>query len=258
VRLRRPDPQALWPKSDAGIWKTAHGTFIREGRDGRWKFSQQVPETWNIKLAELAFHIRPNAFKHTGIFPEQLPNWNWARRVIGQRLAATKGKDKDKAPSVLNLFGYTGGATLAERRLGQGKRATERPRGGTHPVDLRRCEGVRETGTAARQPLRCDHYGSAGLWAWSGRGCVGDREGLPAAYGGLSRLTLGLASFLHRQRVCLGLLAVGLSLQSGAAAPAPRRDTRIGRADTSRTGQQPHAALRDFCAVGQVKPELTG
>lgn len=116
VRLRRPDPQALWPKSDNALWKTAHGTFVREARDSRWKFAQPVPETWNIQLADLALHIRPNAFKHTGIFPEQLPNWNWARTVIRRHLEATGGKGEP--PSVLNLFGYTGGATLACAQAG--------------------------------------------------------------------------------------------------------------------------------------------
>lgn len=116
VCLRRPDPQALWPKSDTALWKTAHATFVREGRDGRWKFARPVPETWNIQLAELAFHIRPTAFKHTGIFPEQLPNWNWTRAVIRQQLAANGSKSEP--PSVLNLFGYTGGATLACAQAG--------------------------------------------------------------------------------------------------------------------------------------------
>jgi 23S rRNA (cytosine1962-C5)-methyltransferase len=115
VRLRRPDPQALWPKHDAALWKTAQATFVREGRDGRWKFAQAVPETWDIQLAELAFHIRPTAFKHTGIFPEQLPNWNWTRTVIGRRQAAG---NPGGPVSVLNLFGYTGGATLAAAQAG--------------------------------------------------------------------------------------------------------------------------------------------
>lgn len=116
VRLRRPDPQALWPKSEAALWKGAHATFVRDGRDGRWKFAQPVPETWNIQLAELSFHIRPTAFKHTGIFPEQLPNWNWTRAIIRERKAAAESRSEP--PSILNLFGYTGGATLACAQAG--------------------------------------------------------------------------------------------------------------------------------------------
>jgi 23S rRNA (cytosine1962-C5)-methyltransferase len=116
VLLRRPDPQALWPKRDAALWKTAHATFVREGRDGSWKFAQEVPETWNIRLAELSFHIRPTAFKHTGIFPEQLPNWNWTREIIRQHITASA--NTGELVSVLNLFGYTGGATLACAQAG--------------------------------------------------------------------------------------------------------------------------------------------
>ena len=109
VLLRRPDPQALWRKADAARWKEAHGSFVREGRDGRWNFTKAVPEKWTIHFGGLAFHIRPTAFKHTGIFPEQAPNWDWMREVIRARGGEV---------SVLNLFGYTGGATLACAQAG--------------------------------------------------------------------------------------------------------------------------------------------
>lgn len=110
VILRRPDPQALWRKGDAGLWKEAHGSFVREGRDGRWAFSKPVPEKWSVRFGGLGFHIRPTAFKHTGIFPEQAPNWDWMRETIGR----ASGREV----SVLNLFGYTGGATLACAQAG--------------------------------------------------------------------------------------------------------------------------------------------
>ena len=109
VLLRRPDPQALWQKSDAGLWKGAHGNFVREGRDGKWTFTKAVPEKWTINLADLTFNIRPTAFKHTGIFPEQAPNWTWMRHSI---------RGAGRAISVLNLFGYTGGASLACAQAG--------------------------------------------------------------------------------------------------------------------------------------------
>ncbi|MEI6349485.1 MAG: class I SAM-dependent methyltransferase [Verrucomicrobiota bacterium] len=109
VLLRRPDPQALWRKSDAALWKEAHGCFVREGRDGRWNFTKAVPEKWTIRLANLTFNIRPTAFKHTGIFPEQAPNWDWMREAI-----RTAGREI----SVLNLFGYTGGASLVCAQAG--------------------------------------------------------------------------------------------------------------------------------------------
>ena len=109
VLLRRPDPQALWRKTDAALWKEAHGAFSRDGRDGRWHFTKDVPEKWTIRFGDLAFHIRPTAFKHTGIFPEQAPNWDWMREAI---------RGAGREVSVLNLFGYTGGATLACAQAG--------------------------------------------------------------------------------------------------------------------------------------------
>ncbi len=109
VILRRPDPQALWHKSHAALWKEAHGSFVREGRDGRWNFTKPVPEKWTIHFGGLAFHIRPTAFKHTGIFPEQEPNWNWMRECL---------RSSGRPVSVLNLFGYTGGASLACAQAG--------------------------------------------------------------------------------------------------------------------------------------------
>ena len=109
VVLRRPDPQALWEKADPPAWRGAQGTFVREGRDGRWKFTTAVPEKWSVDYGGLRFQIRPTAFKHTGIFPEHAPNWEWMRRTIGEA---------GRAVSVLNLFGYTGGATLACAQAG--------------------------------------------------------------------------------------------------------------------------------------------
>jgi len=104
VLLRRPDPQALWRKTHEPLWREAHGTFTRD-----WKFSKPAPEKWTIRFADLAFHIRPTAFKHTGIFPEQAPNWDWMRTAI---------RKAGREVSILNLFGYTGGATLACAQAG--------------------------------------------------------------------------------------------------------------------------------------------
>ena len=109
VLLRRPDPQALWKKTDESLWKDAHGYFVREGRDGKWNFTKDVPEKWTINFSDLTFNIRPTAFKHTGIFPEQSSNWNWTREQI---------KNAGREVSVLNLFGYTGGASIACAQAG--------------------------------------------------------------------------------------------------------------------------------------------
>ncbi len=113
--IARPDPQAIWKKTlSDDEWQKAHAYFspLREGSAGQagsgWKMKPDVPERWPIELAGLKFWIRPTSFKHTGLFPEQASNWNWIKETI-------KGKEKIK---VLNLFGYTGGATLAASAAG--------------------------------------------------------------------------------------------------------------------------------------------
>ncbi len=106
VVLARPDPQALWPKrlGEEG-WAKAAGRYERIGREGKWH-AENLPKQWEIEFGELKFLIKPTSFKHTGLFPEQLPNWEWMRERI------TPGA------KVLNLFGYTGGATLATAAAG--------------------------------------------------------------------------------------------------------------------------------------------
>jgi 23S rRNA (cytosine1962-C5)-methyltransferase len=110
VLLSRPDPQALWPKSLAeGDWAKAQGRYVREGREGKWEIKAGLSKEWSVAFGGLTFMIRPTSFKHTGLFPEQLPNWDWMREVI---------TDAKRPISVLNLFGYTGGATLAAAQAG--------------------------------------------------------------------------------------------------------------------------------------------
>jgi 23S rRNA (cytosine1962-C5)-methyltransferase len=106
VVMIRPEPQALWRKDDASMWQKAHLEYTRHGREGDWTVKQRVPDVWTIRWEDLAFRIRPTSFKHTGLFPEQASNWAWIRSEI------TPGMQ------VLNLFGYTGAATLAAARAG--------------------------------------------------------------------------------------------------------------------------------------------
>jgi len=105
----RPDPQALWPKLNAAAWKKTDGEFRRSAESAQWKIGQGVPERWQINLAGLNFWIKPTTFKHLGIFPEQVGNWEWIKNLVG------KAK---RQISVINLFGYTGGATLAAAASG--------------------------------------------------------------------------------------------------------------------------------------------
>lgn len=108
VILRRPDPQVIWPASDPVLWKKAQAHYHRsEKGGGQWEFIDQLPDRWVIAHRDLKFYVRPTGFKHTGLFPEQAANWVWMESLCKAR--AVQGK----VPRILNLFGYTGGATLA-------------------------------------------------------------------------------------------------------------------------------------------------
>jgi len=104
--LRRPDPQTIWPKADPEMWERADAVYHRsEKGGGHWEFRRQLPERWTVSYEGLRFHVRPTGFKHMGLFPEQGANWMWMRDLIRE-----SGR---KDLRILNLFGYTGGATLA-------------------------------------------------------------------------------------------------------------------------------------------------
>lgn len=108
--LVRPDPQAIWdtPKTHPG-WKKAHARYARSASGGgQWEKSS-LPESWQIKYGELTFNIKPMNFKHTGLFPEQAVNWDF----IGNKI-----RRADRPVNVLNLFAYTGGATVAAAAAG--------------------------------------------------------------------------------------------------------------------------------------------
>jgi len=108
----RPDPEALWKKTlSEDVWKKAELEFIRNANRTKWNVKEGTPRIWDISYGDLAFSIRPNSFKHTGLFPEQLPNWDWTRDLIKKNI-------KNRQISVLNLFAYTGGATLACAQAG--------------------------------------------------------------------------------------------------------------------------------------------
>ena len=111
----RPDPQALWKKRLSEMeWKKVDAEFKRDAKYANWKTRKDFPERWAIEFGGLKFWIKLSAFKHTGIFPEQAGNWEW----IGRKIKDCRLKIKDDKVSVLNLFGYTGGATLAAAQAG--------------------------------------------------------------------------------------------------------------------------------------------
>ncbi len=108
IVLVRPDPQVIWPKRGGPTWTGWDGFYHRsESGGGRWEFRRTLPDSWTIRYGPLTFRIRPTDFKHTGLFPEQAVNWDWCAAKI--RAARASGREV----SVLNLFGYTGGATIA-------------------------------------------------------------------------------------------------------------------------------------------------
>lgn len=108
--LLRPDPQVIWntPKH-AKEWKHLNGHYHRSSKGGgEWEFFD-LPNEWSIHYKELTFHLKPFSFKHTGLFPEQAVNWDWFSDII---------KKANRPVKVLNLFAYTGGATLAAAKAG--------------------------------------------------------------------------------------------------------------------------------------------
>ncbi|MEE0956368.1 MAG: class I SAM-dependent methyltransferase [Eubacterium sp.] len=113
--LIRPDPQVIWntERKEKG-WRNWNGYYHRSSKGGgSWDF-RNLPQEWKISYRELTFHLKPFAFKHTGIFPEQAVNWDWCADLIHKAKAA----DPDREIKVLNLFAYTGGATLSAAAAG--------------------------------------------------------------------------------------------------------------------------------------------
>ena len=113
--LVRPDPQVIWDTPhDAKEWKRKNGHYHRSAKGGgEWEFIN-LPDEWTISYQELTFHLKPFSFKHTGLFPEQAVNWDWC----GEKIRAAKAANPDKEFKVLNLFAYTGGATVSAAKAG--------------------------------------------------------------------------------------------------------------------------------------------
>lgn len=108
--LVRPDPQVIWnTPHKVRQWKQKNGHYHRSNKGGgQWEFFD-LPEQWEISYGNLKFHLKPFHFKHTGLFPEQAVNWEWSGNLIRE----AKKKNPGKEIKVLNLFAYTGGATVA-------------------------------------------------------------------------------------------------------------------------------------------------
>lgn len=111
ITLIRPDPQIIWNTERKNpLWKKAHARYSRSSSGGgKWQVYKKIPDRWTISYGELVFNIKPMGFKHTGVFPEQAVNWDFVSEKI---------KSSGRQLSVLNLFGYTGCATLACMKAG--------------------------------------------------------------------------------------------------------------------------------------------
>ena len=106
IILIRPDPQIIWKNPDpAPEWKSAHAIYHRSrSGGGSWEYRKRFPESQQIRYGDLSFLVKPTGFKHMGLFPEQAVNWDYCSKLI---------REESRKINVLNLFAYTGGATLA-------------------------------------------------------------------------------------------------------------------------------------------------
>ena len=108
--LIRPDPQVIWQSDKKSpLWKKADASYRRSRTGGGAWSENKLPESWNISYRDLTFRIKPMGFKHTGLFPEQATNWDWFSELV---------RNAGRPIKVLNLFAYTGGATIAAARAG--------------------------------------------------------------------------------------------------------------------------------------------
>ena len=109
IILARPDPMALWPKQHPELWDKADARYIRSNKGGgHWEYKNQFPNEWDMQYLDLVFKVSPTNFKHTGLFPEQAANWDLLRQLI----------KPNQDIKVLNLFGYTGAATMVASKAG--------------------------------------------------------------------------------------------------------------------------------------------
>ena len=112
--LVRPDPQVIWDTGHHNpAWKKKNGHYHRSNKGGgEWEF-RNLPEEWSITYRDLTFNLKPFSFKHTGLFPEQAVNWDWCAQKIKETT-----REKGRQLKVLNLFAYTGGATISAAAAG--------------------------------------------------------------------------------------------------------------------------------------------
>lgn len=135
----RPDPQAVWKSERRNkLWKNPSAYYHRsEKGGGEWEYRSKIPESWVLSQDEYKFKIKPMGFKHMGLFPEQLVNWSWTDRLI---------KNSKREIKVLNLFAYTGGATVAAASAGAFVCHVDAAKGMVaHAKENMKLSGIKET-----------------------------------------------------------------------------------------------------------------
>lgn len=113
IIVARPETQALWKKQRPDLWNEAHAEFAFGDKKGGWTSKKDVPDSWELGWGTALFSAQLTGFKHTGIFPEQAPNWQWTKDRIEHLLLG-----RSDSPNVLNLFGYTGIASVVAAQAG--------------------------------------------------------------------------------------------------------------------------------------------
>lgn len=118
--LIRPDPQIVWDKKEKPeLWKKAHARYSRSlTGGGHWEKLKSMKDSWSIKYDDITFNLKPMGFKHTGLFPEQSVNWDYMIDKIENRIEYNRKNNINEEVKILNLFAYTGGASLACLKAG--------------------------------------------------------------------------------------------------------------------------------------------
>ena len=170
--LIRPDPQVIWKNDEASpLWAKADAVYYRSAKGGgQWNYHKKLPQKWQIHWNDLTLIVSPTGFKHTGVFPEQAVNWAWYQEKI---------KAAGRPIRVLNLFGYTGGATLACLAAGasvthvdasKGMVAWARENAAASNLADRPCRWIVDDCVKfVQREVRRRHHGPAELWPRPGR-----------------------------------------------------------------------------------------
>jgi 23S rRNA (cytosine1962-C5)-methyltransferase len=113
VVLKRPDPQIIWEKTNPAEWEKVWASFEsgKNGESGKWVIKKPLPKPWIINFQNIKFSLKPSPFKHVGLFAEQAAQWDWMSKIVSKHKFSGK-------PKILNLFAYTGGATMVLAKAG--------------------------------------------------------------------------------------------------------------------------------------------